>query len=142
MCRFPQLTALALLAIFVAAYTAAEEDMSLKDDFQALQKPQGLWTRSTGEGKTQLHFQGKEFPKLQVKITELVRGNKDFDRGKSVKVNATLQEKEGKRVLLIEGESIAYSFERNQGFLILKGGFKSEKKIDLTGRWGKTRSDK
>jgi hypothetical protein len=132
---------LVLLALSVAANAADKEGMSLKDDYQALQSPQGLWTKDSGRGKRELHFEGKEFPKLQLTITDLVPGKKDFDTGESFKVvNVTLQENAGKRVLVIEGKSFDYAFEGNRRFLVLKGAFEHKNKtINLTGKWGQSR---
>jgi hypothetical protein len=138
-CLAAMRSTLALLAFCSVADATGPEASPLKDDYKALQSPQGFWTKSTGKGKTELHFKGKQFPKLEVTITELVPGGKGLVPKESFKVGAVVQEKDGKRVLVIEGTAIAYGFRQGRDFLVLKGEFEHKKKrINLTGNWGST----
>jgi hypothetical protein len=112
----------------------------LKDDYKALQRPTGVWTRDNLKGKTQIRIEAKEFPKLRLTITELVPGTKDFSTADHpIEVDAMLQERDGKGVLVIEGKDITYGFDKAR-FLILKGEFLFQKKtaVKLTGTWGET----
>jgi hypothetical protein len=134
---------LCLLACSVVAGMTGTQGGSVKEDYKTLQSPQGFWVKDKGEGKTQLHFKAKAFPEFVVTVTELVLDGKGFAPAGSFKVDAALQEKGGKNVLVINGKDIGYSFEGDQGFLVLKGEFEHQKKvINLTGKWGKTGSKK
>ncbi len=81
---------------------------------------------------------GASFPKLEVTITELVRTGQYFADGKSLKVNAVLEEKDGKSILIINKSEIKYAFpvERGVRFHVLKlnGRFIHDMKAnELTG---------
>lgn len=127
------------------ANAANVEKGSLKDDFNALTNNEGTWTANPQRAvKVQVLFAAKEFPILRVTVKRFAFENegKDVTTIELYSGDATIQEKDGKRVLTIEGSDIAFSMKEER-FLDLKGSFKSKTmKIDLTETYGKTRTEK
>lgn len=132
-----------LLCLSVVA-TIVTAKKSIQDDYKALQDPNVrlCWIKETGEGKTALDFQGKDFPKLEMTVTEYVPDGKGFQERDRVKVIATLDEKNGKRSLVIDGTRIAFDLDEHRDFIVLKGELEHEKKtINLTGTWEREAGD-
>lgn len=130
------------VVVFLTVADAADEKRgSLKDDFNALKNKDGRWTANPRRAvKVQVLFAAKEFPilRLTVKRFEFENEGKDATSVELYSGDATIQEKDGKRVLTIEGADIAYSLD-GERFLTLSGVFDSKKqKIDLTGKYGAT----
>jgi hypothetical protein len=130
------LLAFACLTLVMAAAAMANEGKSLKDDYTTLLKAD-FWGKDDRVDRADLVFKGKDFPKLEITFTKLVPGGKGLVPAESFKVNGTLEEKGGKRVLVINGKAVSYRFERDASFLVLEGEFEHNKKaIKLTGKWG------
>jgi hypothetical protein len=137
-------TATVWLALSFAVGSAGDAG-TLKGDYKAFLSPEGIWSKDSGKKLIELRFEGKDFPKLQLKMSAFVPATKDVreDPSSAVSVSAILTEKDGKNVLVIEGKNIAYSFEGKGEFLVLKGEFEYKKKnVSLTGKWGVVQTKK
>ena len=119
---------------------------TLQDDYQALQTGQGFWGKFDGKTDLMLQFNGKQFPVLELTVTErdqdkkkepISQNNGTIDFAGTFKVSCELRERDGQRSLVIDGKNVVFSFEP-PGFLVLKGAIEyRQKSIDLTGKWGK-----
>ena len=70
---------------------------------------------------------------------KLASANNDLTQANAQ--NAALQEKDGKRLLVMEGQGIAYHFDKRS--LVLKGQLEHNKrKVNLTGTWVSTQKVK
>jgi hypothetical protein len=118
-----------------------QKPTSLEDDFRALTAD---WVKRL---MMELSLKAEKFPNFRVTVFRLDKLKDDMkgdvEATRIYEGQAKLEEKDGKRFLTIEGQSILFGFDAKARFLELTGEFAHrDKKINLTGTWGKVVASK